>query len=85
MRESGDRGKVGSADFPVDGQMADRYPAPHVGTQLAPATGDGLQGAAADCNSAGETHAWFDSRVAHQFPLKVLGFPGDGGSCLGIA
>ena len=24
-----------------------------------------LQGAAADCNSAGETHAWFDSRVAH--------------------
>jgi hypothetical protein len=28
-----------------------------------------LQGAAADCNSAGETHAWFDSRVAHHFPL----------------
>ena len=28
--------------------------------------GDVLQGAAADCNSAGETHAWFDSRVAHQ-------------------
>ena len=27
--------------------------------------GDVLQGAAADCNSAGETHAWFDSRVAH--------------------
>ena len=27
-----------------------------------------LQGAAADCNSAGETHAWFDSRVAHHFP-----------------
>ena len=26
-----------------------------------------LQGAAADCNSAGETHAWFDSRVAHHF------------------
>lgn len=24
-----------------------------------------LQGAAADCNSAGATHAWFDSRVAH--------------------
>jgi len=31
--------------------------------------GDGLQGAAADCNSAGETHAWFDSRVAHHPPL----------------
>ena len=30
--------------------------------------GDVLQGAAADCNSAGETHAWFDSRVAHHFP-----------------
>ena len=30
--------------------------------------GDVLQGAAADCNSAGETHAWFDSRVAHRFP-----------------
>ncbi len=29
-----------------------------------------LQGEAADCNSAGETHAWFDSRVAHQFPKK---------------
>jgi len=27
--------------------------------------GDVLQGAAADCNSAEETHAWFDSRVAH--------------------
>ena len=27
--------------------------------------GDGLQGAAADCNSAEVTHAWFDSRVAH--------------------
>jgi hypothetical protein len=30
--------------------------------------GDVLQGAAADCNSAGETHAWFDSRVAHHSP-----------------
>ncbi|ETX15502.1 hypothetical protein OCH239_16480 [Roseivivax halodurans JCM 10272] len=29
--------------------------------------GDELQGAAADCKSAGETHAWFDSRVAHHF------------------
>jgi len=27
--------------------------------------GDELQGAAADCNSAGATRAWFDSRVAH--------------------
>jgi hypothetical protein len=27
--------------------------------------GDELQGAAVDCNSAEETHAWFDSRVAH--------------------
>ncbi|MEY3309587.1 MAG: hypothetical protein RLZZ413_3625, partial [Pseudomonadota bacterium] len=24
-----------------------------------PTSGDELQGAAADCNSAGETHAWF--------------------------
>ncbi|PZX09457.1 hypothetical protein LX82_03053 [Celeribacter halophilus] len=32
--------------------------------------GDGLQGAAADCNSAEETHAWFDSRVAHHFHKK---------------
>jgi len=30
-----------------------------------------LQGAAADCNSAGETHAWFDSRVAHHFSLNL--------------
>ena len=30
------------------------------------AVGDELQGAAADCNSAEETRAWFDSRVAHQ-------------------
>jgi len=29
--------------------------------------GDVLQGAAADCNSAEATRAWFDSRVAHQF------------------
>jgi len=28
--------------------------------------GDVLQGAAADCNSAEATRAWFDSRVAHQ-------------------
>lgn len=36
--------------------------------------GDGLQGAAADCNSAGETHAWFDSKVAHHpiIPLSVV-------------
>jgi len=38
--------------------------------------GDGLQGAAADCNSAGETHAWFDSKVAHHSinPLSVFQF-----------
>jgi hypothetical protein len=35
--------------------------------------GDGLQGAAADCNSAGETHAWFDSRVAHHFSDRFEG------------
>jgi len=49
------------------------------------ASGDVLQGAAADCNSAGETHAWFDSRVAHHFPLKKLDFLGNGGSCLSVA
>ena len=35
------------------------------------ASGDVLQGAAADCNSAGETHAWFDSRVAHHHPIPM--------------
>jgi hypothetical protein len=29
--------------------------------------GDVLQGAAADCNSAEATRAWFDSRIAHHF------------------
>ncbi len=33
--------------------------------------GDVLQGAAADCNSAEETHAWFDSRVAHHSSRKA--------------
>ncbi len=41
-------------------------PANHAPTPRRSA-GDVLQGAAADCNSAGETHAWFDSRVAHHF------------------
>ena len=36
------------------------------------ASGDELQGAAADCNSAGETHAWFDSRVAHHPPSWMV-------------
>ena len=27
--------------------------------------GDRPQGVAGDCNSLAETHAWFDSRVAH--------------------
>ena len=31
--------------------------------------GDALQGAAADCKSAGETHAWFDSRIPHHLIL----------------
>ena len=36
--------------------------------------GDALQGAAADCKSAEETHAWFDSRVAHHaaFASRIL-------------
>ena len=38
------------------------------------AVGDELQGAAADCNSAGATHAWFDSRVAHHSLLNPLFF-----------
>jgi membrane protein YqaA with SNARE-associated domain len=33
--------------------------------------GDGLQGAAGDCNSPGVTHAWFDSRVAHHFSKDI--------------
>jgi len=36
--------------------------------------GDVLQGAAADCNSAEATHAWFDSRVAHHLPRIAFGF-----------
>src|SRR5690606_38857258 len=39
----------------------------HPSTRRKRSAGDVLQGAAADCNSAGETHAWFDSRVAHHF------------------
>ena len=31
--------------------------------------GDRPQGVAGDCNSLAETHAWFDSRVAHHFIL----------------
>ena len=41
------------------------------GSNHAFASGDGLQGAAADCNSAGETHAWFDSRVAHHLSTGI--------------
>ena len=32
-----------------------------------PPVGDRPQGVAGDCNSLAETHAWFDSRVAHHF------------------
>jgi hypothetical protein len=32
--------------------------------------GDRPQGVAGDCNSLAETHAWFDSRVAHHFTKK---------------
>jgi hypothetical protein len=49
-----------SVNFRVDPETPRSY--------LRPASGDVLQGAAADCNSAGETHAWFDSRVAHHSP-----------------
>ena len=33
------------------------------------AVGDRPQGVAGDCNSLAETHAWFDSRVAHHYPV----------------
>jgi hypothetical protein len=33
--------------------------------------GDRPQGVAGDCNSLAETHAWFDSRVAHHFFLSL--------------
>jgi len=33
--------------------------------------GDRPQGVAGDCNSLAETHAWFDSRVAHHSLLAV--------------
>jgi hypothetical protein len=32
--------------------------------------GDRPQGVAGDCNSLAETHAWFDSKVAHHFLKK---------------
>ena len=35
-----------------------------------PSVGDVLQGAAADCNSAEATRAWFDSRVAHHLQIS---------------
>ena len=34
--------------------------------------GDRPQGVAGDCNSLAETHAWFDSRVAHHSILNKL-------------
>ncbi len=37
-----------------------------------PSVGDVLQGAAADCNSAEATRAWFDSRVAHHNKINDL-------------
>ena len=33
--------------------------------------GDRPQGVAGDCNSLAETHAWFDSRVAHHSLYSV--------------
>jgi len=33
--------------------------------------GDRPQGVAGDCNSLAETHAWFDSKVAHHFNLNL--------------
>jgi hypothetical protein len=36
------------------------------------AVGDRPQGVAGDCNSLAETHAWFDSRVAHHYRLISL-------------
>jgi len=33
--------------------------------------GDRPQGVAGDCNSLAETHAWFDSRVAHHLSNVV--------------
>jgi hypothetical protein len=39
--------------------------------------GDRPQGVAGDCNSLAETHAWFDSRVAHHLSnvIEMLQFP----------
>ena len=42
--------------------------------------GDRPQGVAGDCNSLAETHAWFDSRVAHHYAIalksdNLLGYP----------
>ena len=38
-------------------------------------TGDRPQGVAGDCNSLAETHAWFDSRVAHHYSTINLRLP----------
>ena len=37
--------------------------------------GDRPQGVAGDCNSLAETHAWFDSRVAHHYSTINLRLP----------
>ncbi len=37
--------------------------------------GDRPQGVAGDCNSLAETHAWFDSRVAHHFTPQRQRYP----------
>ncbi len=60
MRRSAPRRKGGGTGISVL--------TPSGGAAIHPArVGDALQGAAADCNSAGATRAWFDSRVAHHF------------------
>jgi hypothetical protein len=37
-----------------------------------PPVGVRPQGVAGDCNSLAETHAWFDSRVAHHFTKLLI-------------
>ena len=59
--------------FGVDASRRESYlPMTQIKDVFEFALGDGLQGAAADCNSAEETHAWFDSRVAHHSVSKEL-------------
>ena len=55
--------------FRIDPLARAGYSAPRSAQRARDVVGDRPQGVAGDCNSLAETHAWFDSRVAHHFPF----------------